>query len=362
MRMSRRTVLVLVACGLSMAPLLASAETPAGVSPGALDRIAAVRGDCPTFSWEEVDGASLYELVVYALPEDADPSAELELTADDEVLYTRLPGGAITWTPEVGRCFAPAGAYVWFVRAVLENDGELQDGEWSRGLYFTVAASPSADEVRQALDVLQWYLESGEGGDREIAALLSGADAGGDAGAAPRSRSATPKGTAPDTLAGTAAIRASMPDLTGATFGVYGITNSTTDGSLGVVGEATGTSGEVHGIGGITASPTGAGVVAYNTADGPDLMLASETGGSAWLTESGLVRNVSGAAARRHRRRHHPYRPGHARGADLRFGAAGRVERQRVGMRRGRRLARGARVHRRSGGQVERLGVGVRGG
>ena len=69
----------------------------------------------------------------------------------------------------------------------------------------------------------------------------------------------------------------SRPDPTGETYGVYGITNSSTDGSLGVVGEATAATGEVYGVGGITASVEGAGVIAFNAADGPDLQLGAAT-------------------------------------------------------------------------------------
>ena len=60
-------VLVTVSLGVSWA------RGPAGVSPGAVDRVAEIEGRCPTFSWEGDPGAALFELVAYRLPEGLDP-------------------------------------------------------------------------------------------------------------------------------------------------------------------------------------------------------------------------------------------------------------------------------------------------
>ena len=284
---TRTSVFTIMVTGLVMLASAGSAATPEGVSPGAVDRVATIRGECPTFSWGKVDGTAFYEVVVYQLPEGIDLAAELELSRDQEVLYTRVVGNATAWTPDLERCFFPGGSYVWFVRAAFDEEGSPEAGEWSQGLFFSVAAAPSAAQVEQALDVLRRYLEQGDGEANELGALLSDAR---------ESTTLTPTGRTPPgklagkTLPGSAAIKAEMPDLTGRTYGVYGVTNSNTDGSYGVVGEATAESGQIYGIGGLSGSPAGAGVVAFNAADGPDVLLASGHY-SASLTEAGLDRN-----------------------------------------------------------------------
>jgi hypothetical protein len=72
-----------------------------GVSPGALDRFAVSRDDCPTFSWAGDPQADSYDLVAFALPEGVEPDQVLDqhLTAESQVLSQRLPGGATAWTP-----------------------------------------------------------------------------------------------------------------------------------------------------------------------------------------------------------------------------------------------------------------------
>ena len=131
---------------------------PSGVSPGAFDRYSTIASGCPAFSWEMVAGAELYELVAYRIPDSQEDAASstIDLAAAEEVLYRRVPGGATSWTPGVELCLAPGGRYVWFVRAVFdEADGVVLDaGVWSEGLYFAVAAMPSADEVERALAAL----------------------------------------------------------------------------------------------------------------------------------------------------------------------------------------------------------------
>ena len=137
-----------------------------GVSPGATDRMAQINNACPTFSWGKNGGAVAYDLVAYLLPEDASQSAEL--TAETEVLYSRVAGGATSWTPSADRCSAPGGRYVWFVRAVNELAGDqvIEASEWSAGRYFMVPAAPSVDEVARALEVLQRYVA--QGGDAQV--------------------------------------------------------------------------------------------------------------------------------------------------------------------------------------------------
>jgi len=204
------------------------AATPEGVSPGAVDRIATIRGECPTFSWGAVAGSVFYELVVFELSEGYEPDAALELTVEHEVLYTRVAGTATAWTPELERCFIPGGTYVRFVRAVLGEYGVHEAGDWSEGLYFSLSAAPSAEEVEQALEVLRRYV--GESGanlksvervvpdtvDRRPATRRSGAG---------RTPSDLKDGER-SVLTGPAAIRGEMPDPAGETYGLVGVTNS----------------------------------------------------------------------------------------------------------------------------------------
>jgi len=265
-----------------------------GVSPGAGDRLTVIRDGCPTLSWGEVDGAAFYEVVAYRLPEGQDFAAlaGFDLAETDEVLYTRVSGKATGWTPDHERCFAARGNFVWFVRAVFDDGDGLSADDWSQGLYFSVTAAPSAAEVRQALGVLQRYLAEGGGGTEELVGLISDVDAG----PAHRTRNTATNKLTGRVLPGTAAIKGEQTDPTGETYGVYGVTNSSTDGSIGVVGEATAETGEASGVSGITASADGAGVIAFNAAGGTDLLLGAGDS-SAHLTELGLTRWLPGAAA-----------------------------------------------------------------
>ncbi len=98
-----------------------------GVSPGALDRMAQVNNACPTFSWDG-EARRGHERDSSPTPSTKTMSGDsAELTADTEVLYARVPGGASSWTPSADQCFAPGGRYVWFVRAVSELAGDQVD-------------------------------------------------------------------------------------------------------------------------------------------------------------------------------------------------------------------------------------------
>lgn len=244
--------LTVIAVGTAIA-----ADAPRGVSPGALDRVVAIGGGCTTFSWQEVDGASSYEIVAYALNEGAAVGATLDAEKVSEVLYTRVPGGATSWTPALDDCFAPGGNYAWFVRAVLdEATGDAT--AWSAPMLFAVPATPSAVEVERALEVLLRYVETDAEADgrdrigpdrREIADLA---------------RAAGAKAAGRSVQTGTAAIRGEQPDPSGETYGVVGT----------------------------SASPDGAGLGAANTARGPDLVLDGSAAGAAdaELNEAGIDR------------------------------------------------------------------------
>lgn len=288
-------VLAIMVAGIVLPASAAKAAAPEGVSPGGVDRSPAIKGRCPSFSWGAVDDAAFYEVLAYRLPEGVDLAAlaDVDLSVAEEVLYKQVAGKATAWTPELERCFIPGNSYIWFVRAVFEEDETAAATDWSQGLFFSVAAAPSAQEVQQARGVLQRYLEEGGGGSEQLAALLS--NTGADTSAARRSRGAGISKLAGWALPGSAAIRGEQVDPAGETYGVYGVTSSSTGGSFGVAGEATAATGEVFGVGGVTASADGAGVFAFNAAGGTDLILGADEA-SAHLTELGITRSVPGPA------------------------------------------------------------------
>jgi hypothetical protein len=141
-----------------------------------------------------------------------------------------------------------AGRYAWFVRSAAADESV---GEWSAGRYFVIPATPSASQVRQALEVLErWQATDARPSRRSLPAPW-------------RQGSRTP-GELKSVTTGSAALRGEHPD----------------------------TSGEAYGVVGISASTEGAGVAAANTSGGADLELdgAADGATSAWLTESGLDR------------------------------------------------------------------------
>ncbi|RLE20992.1 MAG: hypothetical protein DRJ65_17000 [Acidobacteria bacterium] len=245
-------------------PAMAVEPGPQGVSPGATDRIARVGGACPTFSWEATSGATRYELVVHRYDDEARTSSSRELSPDTEVLFTAVSGRATSWTPEASDCFASGGAHVWFVRAVTDAERGV-GSEWSEPRFFEVDASPSPEQVQQALDVLERYLGTSEG-EIELEAFtardqspVAGTETRGDAS------STTTTSSLRSVITGTAAIRGEQPDPSGETYGVVGV----------------------------SASPDGAGIGAANTAGGPDLVLDGVV--PAELSETGVDRPSAAA-------------------------------------------------------------------
>ena len=260
-------IIVNAVLALSVVPATA-AET---VSPGALDRLAGVESRCPTFSWGEDDSAAVYDLVAYLLPENT--AQEVEFTAETEVLNTSVVGSATSWTPSAEQCFAPGGRYVWFVRSVtaIVDDQVIEAGEWSAGRYFEVPAGPTPDELARALDVLKRWEATNGGGSL---ALFAGAGSG----AVPAAAVVPDADSDADADAGWAAPK-SVPTASAA-----------------VRGEHPGTSGEVYGLVGTSASYDGAGVAAANLDGGPDLVLDGSADGAPdiRLSESGLTNDATG--------------------------------------------------------------------
>ena len=101
-------------CCLSVVCLLIGAGTgwsqpqrAVAVSPGGTTELRRIAQSCPSFSWGLVEGASRYELVVYALGEEQEDGTRAR------VIHTRVPGTAFSWTPSVVSCLERGGRYVW---------------------------------------------------------------------------------------------------------------------------------------------------------------------------------------------------------------------------------------------------------
>jgi len=129
------------------------------VSPGSPSG-AVVASVCPTFDWSGLHGTMSYEIVVYRVEQGEEPVL---------ALAERVPGGALGWTPALGRCLEPGGDYAWMVRAA----GADGSSEWSEPLFFQIVAGPREEDLQQALLVVERYLaarrEGGEGLDTPAA-------------------------------------------------------------------------------------------------------------------------------------------------------------------------------------------------
>ncbi len=143
----------MVLCGTLAVTLLsvpfagATGPEPVAVSPG--NATGTLIGDpCPTFSWGSVAGARSYQLAVYRLSEDGEDMRP--------VLRETVSGSANGWTPSLDRCLERGGQYAWSVRA----DGDGGAPEWSPPNLFRVASAPSEADLREALRVVQSYLEA----------------------------------------------------------------------------------------------------------------------------------------------------------------------------------------------------------
>jgi hypothetical protein len=122
-----------------------AAAPPVAVSPGGATSTA-IADRCPTFGWAGVAGAEGYELVVYRVG-GGDVAA-------DPVLTQRVPGAALGWSPALDRCLERGVPYAWSVRAI---PGEASSS-WADPLFFEIAASPPADELAAALEVVRRHL------------------------------------------------------------------------------------------------------------------------------------------------------------------------------------------------------------
>ncbi len=257
-----------IASAVGLLCLIATtAAATEGVSPGAVDHVAQVNNACPTFSWQESADAALYELVAYELPSEGD-TAGVELTAEREALYARVPGGALAWTPSADRCFAPGGRYVWFLRSVsgLAVDQGIEAGEWSAGRYFEVPGGPSAEELARAVEVIRrWEATAGSGASFISSGTGTGTDTETDADRDKATNDRTGTGNSKSVQTASAAIRGDNPEL----------------------------DIEAYGVVGTSASVFGAGVAAANREGGPDLVLDGSFDGGAdtRMSEWGIDRS-----------------------------------------------------------------------
>lgn len=265
--MARHGASMVLVLGLLLMPGTGFSGNVVGVSPGAADRLTTVEARCPTFSWSGEPGASEYEIVVYRIVDErirSNPGA-LNLEACEEVLYTVVPGGAAAWQPDLPQGLQRGADYVWFVRARFDDDGreEREAGPWSEGRFFSIADSVTEGELEQALSVVRQFLEQHpEGGAEPVrneAFLEKGQSPRG-----PTLEDRSSDGAAKSVPTAVAAIRGSIPDSGGETYGVVGL----------------------------SASTDGAGVAAANTGGGPDLVLDGSADGlsDALISESGIDR------------------------------------------------------------------------
>ena len=133
---------------LALAPAFAAGASDRvlrAVSPGT-EQGAVIGESCPVFSWAALEGASSYDIVVYEIGG--------LVVGTRPTLAVRIPGGALSFTPPLDRCFERGAPYAWSVRAVT-GDGA---SDWAAPLLFAVAAEPAVELVA-ALDVVRRYVE-----------------------------------------------------------------------------------------------------------------------------------------------------------------------------------------------------------
>jgi hypothetical protein len=131
---------------LAGAAALWAGEAPVAVSPGDASKVTLVEGRCPTFSWGEVAGAKLFELVVYRVGENGETTRQVQRRS--------FPGSVESWTPSLESCLDRGVRYAWSVRAV----GRQRAFGWSAPSLFEVAAGPTEAELEDALEVVRQYL------------------------------------------------------------------------------------------------------------------------------------------------------------------------------------------------------------
>lgn len=107
-RPCRRTWLLLAVLGAPSLPVCAN-DVPSLIPE---------RDPCATYSWESIEQARSYELVVMALGPDEEAAP---------VLQVELASSATAWTPTLDQCLEPGRRFFWSLRASTD-DGPT---EWS---------------------------------------------------------------------------------------------------------------------------------------------------------------------------------------------------------------------------------------
>ena len=148
----RRAITIVLLVGTTQFVNPSFAQGPRAVSPGTAGAPARSAASCPTFLWSAGAAPDGYQLAVYQVTEEGALSL---------VLQVDVPAGSQGWTPPAIQCPEPGGTYAWAVRGL----GADAVGAWSEPLLFEVPGAPTADEVRQALDVLNRYREGATRGD-----------------------------------------------------------------------------------------------------------------------------------------------------------------------------------------------------
>jgi hypothetical protein len=270
---SRRTPCALTLLSILLTPF-AAAEGPQPVSPGDASHMAVASVSCPTFLWTAAGGDAV-NLVVYRLP--SEPS-ESEPTPAIEII---LPGSAQGWTPSLGDCLEAGAQYAWSVRST----GEASESEWSEVALFEVAALPSSAEIERVLSALQRSSRT-----NSSSAISDSSNP--QRSASPATRGQKTSGAlagdpSPAALVAPekTAISGAPNDTTGVVVAVQGLSASSTDGSAGLLGRSTATSGDTLGVGGEVASVGGAAGVFDNTAGGD--ILRGFSNGTRVLTVDG---------------------------------------------------------------------------
>ncbi len=293
MQQARGLTLAVFLC-LAAAVAATAADRPVTVSPGGLAVVEVAPNHCPTFSWGGVDEARSYEIVGYTLTA-AERTAE-SIAGRNPALGVTVPGAASSWTPAADRCLAGGVSFVWFVRA-LHTDGTV--GEWSEGSMFrTPALAPRAALREEIWRVVQLYMaapkETLQSSPHEISAAAAETVPPAPSADSPLGGRATAR--APDPL-GTPAFKAEDPTTSGTTtYGVYGVSNSSDDGSVGVAGYTSATTGEVAGTAGFNDSVQGFGVYGLNsaTSGGVGVMARDEAASGITAGVVGLTQNTAG--------------------------------------------------------------------
>jgi hypothetical protein len=164
-----------------------AAEIPRTGSPGGPSYPTQISRSCPTFTWEQVEGAVAYDLVVYRLL-DGDEGSEL-------VLDRAFAGPVDSWTPSLDDCLERGGRYAWSVRVVAPGEPSA----WSAPSLFRVVGGPDLGELEETLERATIYLQA-----RKSAAQAHRAPAEGEPAARRRPAAEAPgSGPAPRAVAAT---------------------------------------------------------------------------------------------------------------------------------------------------------------